>query len=164
MGFATQLVPRIMATSLKFRNIDASPDDPVETWPFEGILAALERGTLPDWRRIASVITNDPWGAVARQVEEAVAMGLPYGVGPFMESIIRSARDARAGPERDEVVHDILRLLTISGLSRTEFASAIGTSPSRLSPYLSGKGVPSAARMVRLRVLAQRREGSPIPR
>ena len=32
-----------MATALKFRNIEASPDDPVETWPFEGILAAVER-------------------------------------------------------------------------------------------------------------------------
>ena len=41
-----------MTTALRFRNIDASPDDPVETWPFEGILAAVERGTLPDWRRL----------------------------------------------------------------------------------------------------------------
>ena len=31
-----------MTTALKFRNIDASPDDPVETWPFEGILAAVD--------------------------------------------------------------------------------------------------------------------------
>jgi hypothetical protein len=45
-----------MTTALKFRNIDASPDDPIETWPFEGILAAVERGTLPDWRRLAAAI------------------------------------------------------------------------------------------------------------
>jgi hypothetical protein len=32
-----------MTTALKFRNISASPDDPVDTWPFEGILAAVER-------------------------------------------------------------------------------------------------------------------------
>jgi hypothetical protein len=31
---------------LRFRNITASVDDPVETWPFEGIVAAVERGTL----------------------------------------------------------------------------------------------------------------------
>ena len=54
-----------MTTALKFRNIDASPDDPVETWPFEGILAAVERGTLPDWARLASAIRADPWGPVA---------------------------------------------------------------------------------------------------
>lgn len=45
----------------KFRNITASVDDPVETWPFEGILAAVERGTLPDWRRLAAAIRADPW-------------------------------------------------------------------------------------------------------
>ena len=63
-----------MTTALRFRNIDASPDDPVETWPFEGILAAVERGTLPDWRRLATAIRTDPWGPVARQVLEAVQL------------------------------------------------------------------------------------------
>lgn len=47
-------------SALKFRNITASVDDPVETWPFEGILAAVERGTLPDWRRLAAAIRTDP--------------------------------------------------------------------------------------------------------
>jgi hypothetical protein len=55
-----------MTTALKFRNVDASPDDPVETWPFEGILAAVERGTLPDWDRLATAIRVDPWGPVAQ--------------------------------------------------------------------------------------------------
>jgi hypothetical protein len=54
-----------MTTALKFRNLDASPEDPVETWPFEGILAAVERGTLPDWHRLAAAIRADPWGPVA---------------------------------------------------------------------------------------------------
>ena len=27
--------------ALKFRNIDAHPSDPVETWPTEGVIAAL---------------------------------------------------------------------------------------------------------------------------
>lgn len=33
---------------------------PGSTWPFEGILAAIERGTLPDWRRLAASIRADP--------------------------------------------------------------------------------------------------------
>ena len=37
---------------LKFRNIDVSPDDPVEKWGIEGILCAFERGHVNDWRRI----------------------------------------------------------------------------------------------------------------
>ena len=52
-----------MTTALKFRNITASPDDPVDTWPFEGILAAVERGgAFRDWRRLAAAIRADPWG------------------------------------------------------------------------------------------------------
>jgi hypothetical protein len=74
-----------MTTALRFRNIDASPDDPVETWPFEGILAAVERGTLPDWRRLASAIQADPWGPVAHQVLEAVHLSHPYGTTELLE-------------------------------------------------------------------------------
>lgn len=29
-------------SALKFRNITASVEDPVETWPFKGILTAVE--------------------------------------------------------------------------------------------------------------------------
>jgi len=36
---------------LTFRNVDASPNDPVEDWPLEAIQAALERGSLKHWRR-----------------------------------------------------------------------------------------------------------------
>ena len=69
-----------MTTSLKFRNIEASPEDPVQTWPFEGILAAVERGTLPDWRRLAEAIDADPWGPVAQQVIEALSLSRPMAL------------------------------------------------------------------------------------
>ena len=36
--------------SLAFRNIDVSPEEPVEVWPTEAILTALERGGLGHWR------------------------------------------------------------------------------------------------------------------
>ena len=55
-------------SALRFRNITASVDDPVETWPFEGILAAVERGTLPDWQRLAAAVPHTPRGrAISRQ-------------------------------------------------------------------------------------------------
>ena len=37
---------------LKFRNINVSPDDPVEQWGIEGILCAFERWHICDWRKI----------------------------------------------------------------------------------------------------------------
>lgn len=141
-----------MTTSgLRFRNVDASPDDPVETWPFEGILAAVERGTLPDWRRLAAAIVADPWGHVAHQVSEAIRLSRPYGTSTLLESVIKNARRSAAEAERLQVATEIRSLVERSGLSSQDFARRIGTSPSRLSTYMSGKVTPSAALMIRMR-------------
>ena len=37
---------------MTFRNIDVSPDAPVEEWGGEGMLCALERGDVADWQRL----------------------------------------------------------------------------------------------------------------
>ena len=140
-----------MRTPLKFRNVTASPDDPVDTWPFEGILAAVERGTLPDWRRLAAVIRADPWGPVARQVLEAIRLSHPYGTAELLAGVVDRARELAADSEREDVAAEIRDLVGRSGLSRQDFAERMGTSRSRLSTYMSGKVVPSAALMVRMR-------------
>ena len=44
--------------TLAFRNVDASVDDPVQTWPQEALLAALERGSIGHWRRIVRAIDH----------------------------------------------------------------------------------------------------------
>jgi DNA-binding transcriptional regulator YiaG len=145
-----------MTTSLNFRNITASPDDPVDTWPFEGILAAVERGTLPDWRRLAASIRVDPWGPVAQQVLEAIRLSRPYGTAELLEGVVARARKLAADAEREEVAAEVRNLAGSSGLSKQDFAERIGTSRSRLSTYMSGKVVPSAAMMVRMRRAALR--------
>ena len=143
-----------MTTALKFRNVDASPDDPVETWPFEGILAAVERGTLPDWDRLATAIRADPWGPVAQQVLEAVRLSRPYGTTELLEAVVARARRLAMDSERDTVASEVRDLVGRSGLSKQDFADRIGTSRSRLSTYMSGKVMPSAALMVRMRRVA----------
>jgi predicted XRE-type DNA-binding protein len=143
-----------MTTALKFRNITASPEDPVETWPFEGVLAAVERGTIPDWRRLARAISSDPWGPVAQQVLEAIQLCRPYGTTELLEGVVGRARELAADSERAEVAAQVRRLASSSGLSQRDFAERLGTSRTRLSTYMSGKVVPSAALMVRMRRVA----------
>ena len=143
-----------MTTALKFRNVSASPDDPVETWPFEGILAAVERGTLPDWRRLAAVIRADPWGPVAQQVLEAINLSHPYGTVELLGGVISHARKLAADSERQDVAAEVRELVGRSRMSTQDFAERMGTSRSRLSTYMSGKVVPSAALMVRMRRVA----------
>jgi predicted XRE-type DNA-binding protein len=142
-------------SALKFRNITASVDDPVETWPFEGILAAVERGTLPDWRRLAAAARADPWGRVAQQILEAVELSRPYGTSELLTAVIERARQDTADAEREQVAGEIRDLVARSGLSQHDFALRLGTSRPRLSTYMSGKVTPSASLMIRMRRVAE---------
>lgn len=141
-------------STLAFRNVDASPGDPVSAWPIEAIQTALERGGLTDWRSIAAAIRVEPWGAVTRRVEAVLGYSQPYGIAKAMERVISLARDEAEEEERDAVAREVSKLIEMSGLSRAEFASQIGTSSSRLSTYATGNVMPSAALMLRMRRLA----------
>lgn len=143
-------------SALAFRNVDASPADPVSDWPQEAIQTALERGGLNDWRRLAAVIQAEPWGSIARRVEEVLAYSRPYGVPTAFERAIAQSREAVETAERDAVAAEISNLVAQSGLSQAEFASRLGTSASRLSTYVSGKVTPSAALLLRMRRVAGR--------
>jgi DNA-binding transcriptional regulator YiaG len=145
-----------VTSTLRFRNLTVSPDNPVESWPFEGILAAVERGTMPDWRRLAEVIRADPWGPVAQQVIEALELSRPYGTAELLERVIDSSRRMATDSERAEVASEVKSLVSDSGLSQQAFAERLGTSRSRLSTYVSGKVLPSAALMVRMRRVSRR--------
>lgn len=138
-------------TALAFRNVDVSPDDPVVEWPLEAVQTALERGGLSQWRRLASAIREQPWGPIARGVEEVLAYSRPYGVALAMERVIALMREEAEAEERRSVAAEVDRLVRESGFSRSEFASLIGTSASRLSTYATGRVTPSAALMLRMR-------------
>lgn len=141
--------------TLRFRQLDVGPEAPVEEWPTEGVLAALERGGLSDWRRLAVAVRIDPWGPVARRLEDALAASRPYGAAPLMERILgRARRDAEVA-ERAEVARRVRTHLDDSGLDRAAFAEAIGTSTSRLSTYLTGKVAPSSTLLVRMERVAR---------
>jgi hypothetical protein len=136
---------------LLFRNVDAQVDEPVESWPAEALATALERGSLTHWRRIRRAIDRDPWGPVARVIEQIVADGQPYGVGPGMQRAIASARACWAAEEKRTVANELSALVAASGLTAAQFAERLGTSASRMSTYLSGRVMPSAALLVRAR-------------
>lgn len=150
-------------TELIFRNVDVSPEDPVAEWPIEAIQTALERGSLSHWRRLGAAIQAQPWGRIARDIEEVLTYSRPYGVAKTMERVIEQARRDTEAAERMAVAAEIQRLIEESGLTRHAFASQIGTSTSRLSTYATGKVMPSAALLVRMRSVAKAVSGSVHP-
>lgn len=139
---------------LAFRNLNVDPSAAVETWPTEAVQAALERGDLDDWRRLVQAVQADPWGRTARQVEEVLAHSRPYGVADAFEEVIRDIRHRTETAEREAIAAEVRALIARSGLSQAAFASRIGTSPSRLSTYATGRVTPSAALLLRMRRIA----------
>ncbi len=146
--------------TLAFRNLDADSGDPVESWPYEGLAAAIERGTVGDWARIVRAFDVDPWGPVARQVEDYLAYSRPWGVAPLLDRAIARARSRAEAHEREAVSRGIRDLVRRAGLPLDDFARRIGTSRSRLSTYRTGSVTPSAALVVRMRDLVERLESA----
>ena len=109
---------------------------------------------------LARAIRDEPWGPVARRVEEVLTYSRPYGVAKAMERIVSRAREAaKESSERQAVANEVARLIDESGLTRAEFASRIGTSTSRLSTYATGKVTPSAGLLLRMRRVSSRAHG-----
>jgi len=142
--------------TVKFRNLDISPDRPVAEWPGEAVQTAIERGSLHEWRRLVRAVEEEPWGRTSRQIEQALAVSRPYGIAPALERVIETARCEQTECERRAVADRVQALITASGLSRSDFAERIGTSTSRLSTYATGKVVPSAALLLRMEGLVER--------
>ncbi len=143
--------------SVAFRNVSSLPEDPVERWPTEAVQAALERGDIGDWRRLAGAVDADPWGRTARQIEEVLSHSRPYGTAELFERAIEAARTRAENEERASVAAELRELVQRSGLLQAEFARRLGTSASRMSSYVNGAVVPSATLMVRARNVAGRR-------
>lgn len=145
--------------TVSFRNVDVPPGAPPGNWPFEAIVAVIERGSISDWSVLTREVRADPWGLVARQLEEYLGYEHPRGVTALFERAIASARSAAESAERAEVAGEVGDLVRRSGLSSSAFAERIGTSASRLSTYRTGKVTPSAALLVRMRRVVDRLNG-----
>lgn len=142
--------------TVPFRNVDVPAGAPPESWPYEAIVTTIERGLIGDWAVLTRAIRREPWGPVARRVEEHLSREHPPGVGPLLERAISAARGEAEAADRAEVAREVDDLVRRSGLTSREFAERIGTSASRLSTYRSGKVTPSAALLVRMRRVGRR--------
>ena len=151
-------------SELAFRNIDASPADPVESWPYEGLVTAMERGYLSDWKRIAAAIRAAPWGLTARSVLGYAEYGEESGVAALLSETVRRARAHQEAEERQEVAVAVRSAITESELTGKLFAVEVGTSASRLSTYATGQVQPSAAMLIRIQSTARNlRASNPYP-
>jgi hypothetical protein len=136
--------------AVRFRNVDASPDDDVRTWPYEALVTVVDRGLVADWRPVFVEIRRSPWGRVARRIERHLTYREPDGAGVLFALAIERARADSERADREQVAARVRAAVDRSGLTKAEFAALVGTSAPRLSTYLNGRVIPSAAMMLRI--------------
>lgn len=137
-------------SAVTFRNVVASPSDPVDTWPFEALAESLERGLVTDWQPIFAEIRSHPWGALSRRVQRWIRMSEGDPAARLFAIAIERARQRVEDAERAEVARQVRDAIASSGLTASEFAASVGTSASRLSTYANGRVVPSATMLLRI--------------
>jgi DNA-binding transcriptional regulator YiaG len=145
---------------LRFRNLDLSPDAPVEVWGFEGLLAAVDRGDIQDWRAITEAVARDPYGPLAEVLAEVLDVAEDFGAVGALRAALDTLRDRQIDADRAAVAVELSELVERSGLDQGTFARRIGTSRTRLNTYLTGRTMPSALVMLRARRLADRCGGA----
>ncbi|WP_166982978.1 helix-turn-helix domain-containing protein [Paramicrobacterium fandaimingii] len=135
---------------LSFRNIDATPDDPVEKWGFEGMLAAIDRGYARDWRKLVDAVVANP--QLTDEFHEAREAAESHATVALLDAMLVEAR--RTASER---ALDRLRDAYYgTRMTQVELASVIGTSRTRFNSYLTGKVTPSMDVLVAVEEIALR--------
>lgn len=112
-----------------------------------GLVASADIAT---WAPYVAAIVVAPWGPYVAEIISLAKRSGDAATTAFVERLVQVARDIVERRERRQVAEQVRRLVQTTGLPQREFAARIGTSPSRLSTYVSGKVTPSAAMLLRI--------------
>lgn len=120
------------------------------------VLEAFASGDVLLWRRLVAAAVAEPW---AGRADEHLALLDPERCPREVDSIralVAAARRIAEEDERRAVADHIRATVGGTGLTQRQFAALVGTSPSRLSSYVTGSVTPSAAMLLRINRTAKR--------
>ncbi|MDZ5622469.1 helix-turn-helix domain-containing protein [Nocardioides bizhenqiangii] len=125
------------------------------------LMDLIHHGNARRWRAALLPLIDSPWGPYGTHILRLVKEAELDVIAEVLEECRKVYRHRQEQRERDAIAREIRRLVAISGLTQRQFASLIGTSPSRLSTYVNGRVIPSAAMLLRIRRVAhaQRQSG-----
>jgi DNA-binding transcriptional regulator YiaG len=155
---ATTVADTCGRTAVWFLVLGVESDDRLEPVGLDDPdhLSRVARGGIREWRRQLMHRHEHPWSFDAeRLLREARAAGPADPAGRRAQHWLALLRRHAEEQERESVARHIRRLIEQSGLSQRDFAVLIGTSPSRLSTYATGKVMPSAALLLRMMRVAR---------
>ncbi|MCI1746899.1 MAG: helix-turn-helix domain-containing protein [Acidipropionibacterium sp.] len=138
---------------LKFRNIDATPDSPVQEWGFEGMLAAIDRGYARDWRKLADAVVADP--GLRETFDEAKDAAQSRSTVAVLDLLLEHAERTAS----EEALDRLIDAYRGTRMTQAQLAARLGTSRTRLNSYLTGRVTPSMDTLVAIeRIAAHVRE------
>ena len=127
----------------------------------EQLMDLVHHGNARRWRAALLPLIESPWGPYGEHIVALTKEAQLDVITEVLQECRKVYRHRQEQRERDAIAREIRRLVAISGLTQRQFAAQIGTSPSRLSTYVNGRVIPSAAMLLRIRRVAhaQRRSG-----
>ena len=134
---------------LRFRNLDVTPDDPVEEWGFEGMLAAIDRGYATDWRKLITGVAGNP--DLRPVFDEARNAAESRSTVALLDAALEMAERTPA----EEALARLRSAYRGTRLTQAELAARLGTSRPRLNSYLTGKVTPSMDVLVAVEQIAE---------
>jgi|GEM_PF-468041 len=114
------------------------------------LLGVVDGGSVLEWRHHLAMIAASPWSPYSRHLAELATEASRPGVALVVDHFTQVCREQNKEREREQVAEEVRRVVSSSGVTQRQFAQWVGTSPSRLSTYLSGTVTPSASLMLRM--------------
>lgn len=145
-----------MRIDAAIRNVTVDSTCPVSALHPEVVEIMMDRGSLSDWRLLVAEIEREPWGRIARIVENVASWGEHYGVDRLMGRVIARSREQVDSEARQRYAARIRSWRHDAGLTLRQLAELAGTSESRLSAYENAKVAPTTTVLGRLETTTTR--------
>ncbi|WP_322937817.1 helix-turn-helix domain-containing protein [Nocardioides bizhenqiangii] len=114
------------------------------------LVGVVDGGSVLEWRHHLAMIAATPWSPYSRLLVDLARQAARPEVAEVVDRFTEMCREHDKEHEREQVAGEVRRIVSHSGVTQREFALWVGTSPSRLSTYISGNVTPSASLMLRM--------------
>lgn len=136
-----------LGRALLFADVALDAAAPTDLTSVRSALVALSHGgSVVEGREALGMLATEPWGPLADELTDQAAAADRDAIA----TLLAWCREWRADQDRRVVGRQIQRLIALSGVTQRQFAARIGTSPSRLSSYVTGAVTPSATLLLRM--------------
>jgi len=151
------------AIALLLEGIDPDQHLPVIRNQSE-LLGLADGGSVLEWRYHLAMIAASPWSPYSQHIVELANTADRPLVAALVARFTDVCREHNKEHEREHVAEEVRRMVSASGASQRQFSQWVGTSPSRLSTYISGSVTPSASMMLRMRRTSRLLQARELPR